>query len=159
MALPKYASVNPAMPRVSVWTPGCRPRVCIFIGIFYVKSPCNFAGVSFQRTLNTIHVRASRDFVSVCYLGYACIDSRGRYTPQISSPYNSPNYMHIYVKLLHCWLYSCLWPLSWLAWIRSENVTYITHGNLERMVILRFSVIYSSVSQSFCYRKPLTQSH
>ena len=51
MASPRHTSVNPAMPRVSVWTPSCKPRAYIFIGIFYVESSCRFTDVSFSATL------------------------------------------------------------------------------------------------------------
>lgn len=40
-------------PQASVCTPACRPRVCIFIAIFYVQSPCNFADVSFSTNLQS----------------------------------------------------------------------------------------------------------
>jgi len=47
----KHASLNPAIPRISVRTPSARPRVCIFIGIFYVESTCHFTDVSFSATI------------------------------------------------------------------------------------------------------------
>lgn len=146
MASPRHTSVNPAMPRVSVRTPSCKPRACIFIGIFYVESSCHIADVSFSATLQY--------YTCACVVGFHVWLLLRIRLYRFPRPIRTTNFLTFYLSELH--EYQCEIPI--LLAVQLSEAIILTGMNLiweccvgdARQLktdgILRFSVIYSNVS-------------